>query len=98
MSEHPDIGAQLTEQLKIAQALMRIVINPKTQKDIRREAVSGLCGYTHIEEVVDVLINVMENHRIDEETRLIATIGLSDHTYPEIDISGENDDAYGEVM
>lgn len=88
MPEHPDIGEQLSEQHKIAQAFMRIVRNPKTKKDLRKEALNGLIGYTHIEGVIDVLISIMENHRIDEETRTLAAIALAEHEYPEIDLEG----------
>jgi len=97
MFEHPDIVAQMTEQQKIAQAFIRIIQDTKTSKDLQREAVNGLCGYTHIDGVIEVLISVMEDHHINKETRLIATIGLSDHTYPEIDFSGDDDDKPGEV-
>ncbi len=97
MHKHPDIGAQMSEQYKIAQAFMRIVKHPKTKKDLRKEAVVGLCRYTHIEGVVDILISVMENHRIDEETRLAAAFGLSEHNYPEINFSGDDDSTRSEV-
>lgn len=84
--KHPDIGTQLSEQDKIARGFMSVILNSKTTTDIRREAVNGLCNYTHIPDVIDILIRIMKDRRYDKETRLIATAGLTDHTFPVINI------------